>query len=51
MYPRVTQIAPRAHTIPASRLGPRGVPERHDRRGGPTPSAAAMTDASPPPRS
>jgi hypothetical protein len=43
MYPRVTQIAPRAHSIPASRLGPRLVPGTHDRPGGPRASGAAMT--------
>jgi len=37
MYPRVTQIAPRAHSVPASSLG------AHLR---PTASAAAMTLAS-----
>jgi hypothetical protein len=46
MYPRVTQIAPRAHSVPASSLGTHLLPGTRDVLGGPTPSGAAMTLAS-----
>jgi hypothetical protein len=45
MYPRVTQIAPRAHSVPASSLGLRVQPGTHDIPGGPMASAAAVTAA------
>ena len=35
MYPRVTQIAPRAHSVPASSLGMRVQPGTRDVPGGP----------------
>jgi hypothetical protein len=41
MYPRVTQIATRAHSVPASWLGSRLVPGTRDRPSGPTVSGAA----------
>jgi len=46
MYPRVTQIAPRAHSVPASSLGMRLQPGTRDVPGGPMASAAAVTGAS-----
>jgi hypothetical protein len=45
MYPRVTQIAPRAHSVPASSLGMRVQPGTRDVPGGPMASAAAATGA------
>jgi hypothetical protein len=46
MYPRVTQIAPRAHSVPASSLGVRLQPGTREVPGGPRASAAAGTGAS-----
>jgi len=43
MYPRVTQIAPRAHTVTASSLGTAGTREHP---GGPMASGAAVTGPS-----
>jgi hypothetical protein len=40
MYPRVTQIAPRAHTVPASSLGMRMQPGTRDVSGGPLASSS-----------
>ena len=45
MYPRVTQIAPRAHTVSASSLGMRLQPGTRDVPGGPMGSGAAVTGA------
>jgi hypothetical protein len=46
MYPRVTQIAPRAHSVPASSLGMRvQQPGTRHVPGGPMASAAAVTGA------
>jgi hypothetical protein len=45
MYPRVTQIAPRAHSVPASSLGMRVQPGTRDVPGRPMASAAAVTGA------
>jgi hypothetical protein len=44
MYPRVTQIATRAHSVPASSL--RLHPGRRDARSGPAASSGAMPVAS-----
>jgi hypothetical protein len=46
MYPRVTQIAPRAHSVPASWLGTRLLPGLRDLASGGTASAAVMTGPS-----
>jgi hypothetical protein len=46
MYPRVTQIAPRAHSITASSLGTRQQPGTREVPGGPMASGAAITGAS-----
>ena len=46
MYPRVTQIAPRAHSVTASSLGTRLQPGTRDVPGGPMASRAAVTGAS-----
>ena len=46
MYPRVTQIAPRAHTVTASSLGARLQPGTGDGPGGAMASGAAVTGAS-----
>jgi hypothetical protein len=46
MYPRVTQIAPRAHSVPASRLGTRLLPGLRDLASGGTASGAVMTGPS-----
>jgi hypothetical protein len=46
MYPRVTQIAPRAHTVTASSLGTRRQPGTRDVPGGPMASGAPVTGAS-----
>jgi hypothetical protein len=45
MYPRVTQIATRAHSVPASSLGMRVQPGTRDVPGTPMSSAAAVTGA------
>jgi hypothetical protein len=45
MYPRVTQIAPRAHSVPASSLGVRLQPGTREVPGGPGAPAAAGTGA------
>jgi hypothetical protein len=46
MYPRVTQIAPRAHSITASSLGARPQPGTREVPGGPMAPGAAVTGAS-----
>jgi hypothetical protein len=46
MYPRVTQIAPRAHSVTASSLGSRVQPGTRDAPGGPMASGVAATGAS-----
>jgi hypothetical protein len=46
MYPRVTQIAPRAHSVTASSLGSRVQPGTRDVPGGPMAFGAAATGAS-----
>ena len=46
MYPRVTQIAPRAHSVTASSLGTHPQPSTRDVPGGPIGSGAAVTGAS-----
>jgi hypothetical protein len=46
MYPRVTQIAPRAHSVPASSLETRLQPGTRDVPGNPMASGAAVTGAS-----
>jgi len=46
MYPRVTQIAPRAHSVTASSLGTHLQPGTRDVPGRPMASGAAVTDAS-----
>jgi hypothetical protein len=46
MYPRVTQIAPRAHSVTASSLGTRPQPGTREVPGGPMASGAAVTGAS-----
>jgi anti-sigma factor RsiW len=46
MYPRVTQIAPRAHSVPASSLGAHLQPGTRHIPGGPAATVAAMTAAS-----
>jgi hypothetical protein len=46
MYPRVTLIAPRAHSVPASSLGTRLKPGTRDVPGRPMASGAAVTGAS-----
>jgi hypothetical protein len=46
MYPRVTQIAPRAHSVTASSLGTHLQPGARDVPGGPMASGAAVNDAS-----
>jgi hypothetical protein len=48
MYPRVTQIAPRAHSVSASSVGKRLQPGTRVVPGGPMTSGAAVTDASAP---
>jgi len=45
MYPRVTQIAPRAHSVTASSLGTYLQPGTCDVPGGPMASGAAVTGA------
>jgi len=45
MYPRVTQIAPRAHSVTASSLGTYLQPGTRDVPGGPIGSGAAVTGA------
>ena len=46
MYPRVTQIAPRAHSVTASSLATHLQPGTPDVPGGPMASGAAVTGAS-----
>ena len=45
MYPRVTQIAPRAHSVTASSFGTYLQPGTRDVPGGPMASGAAVTGA------
>jgi hypothetical protein len=45
MYPRVTQIAPRAHSVTASSLGMYLQPGTRDVPGGPMASGAAVSGA------
>jgi hypothetical protein len=45
MYPRVTQIAPRAHSVPASSLGTHLLAGASAVLSGPTASGAPMTVA------
>ena len=45
MYPRVTQIAPRAHSVTASSLGTRLQSGTRDVPGGPMASGAAVSGA------
>jgi hypothetical protein len=46
MYPRVTQIAMRAHSVPASSLGAHLQPGTRHVLGGPVATSAATTAAS-----